>query len=110
MESCEPADEEELPTFSLGMEFLTPQKERKEKENKEQARPVLSRFANHRVENVIKQLVHTSACVHRDMILKKLELLEAMPRAILTHLSYSPNFPRASYLDESTLTYKPIVI
>ena len=37
MESCEPADEEELPTFSLGMEFLTPQKERKEKENKEQA-------------------------------------------------------------------------
>ena len=30
MESCEPADEEELPTFSLGMEFLTPQKERKE--------------------------------------------------------------------------------
>ena len=37
MESCEPADEEELPTFSLGMEFLTPQKERKGKENKEQA-------------------------------------------------------------------------
>ena len=30
MESCEPADEEELPTFSLGVEFLTPQKERKE--------------------------------------------------------------------------------
>ena len=45
MESCEPADEEELPTFSLGMEFLTPQKERKEKENKEQARPVSSSFA-----------------------------------------------------------------
>ena len=61
MESCRPTDEGELPTFSLGMEFLTPQKERKEKENKEQARPVLSRFANHRVENVIKQLVHTSA-------------------------------------------------
>ena len=37
MESCEPADEEELPNFSLGKEFLTPQKERKEKENKEQA-------------------------------------------------------------------------
>ena len=31
MESCEPADEEELPSFSLGMEFLTPQKERKKK-------------------------------------------------------------------------------
>ena len=28
MESCEPADEEELPTFSLGIEFLTPTKER----------------------------------------------------------------------------------
>ena len=54
MESFEPADEEELSTFSLGMEFLTPQKERKE--NKEQARPVLSRFANHRVENVISYL------------------------------------------------------
>ena len=45
MESCEPADEEELPIFSLGMEFLTTQKERKGKENKEQARPVSSRFA-----------------------------------------------------------------
>ena len=61
MESCEPADEEELPTFSLGMEFLTLLKERKEKENKEQAWLVSSRFANHRVDNVIKQLVHTSA-------------------------------------------------
>ena len=55
MESCKPADEEELPTFSLGKEFL----KRKEEENKEQARPVSSRFANHRVENVKKQLVHT---------------------------------------------------
>ena len=45
MESCEPADEEELPNFYLGMEILTPQKERKEKENKEPARPVSSRFA-----------------------------------------------------------------
>ena len=34
MESCEPADEEELPTFSLGKEFLTPQKERKKKKTK----------------------------------------------------------------------------
>ena len=34
MESCEPVDEEELPTFSLGMEFLTPPKkmERKRKQ------------------------------------------------------------------------------
>ena len=36
--------------------------------------------------------------------IKKLELLLAMPRAILTHLSCSPNFPRTSYLDERTLT------
>ena len=42
-------------------------------------------------------------------ILKKLELLSATPRATLTHLSCSPNFPRASYLDERTLTYEPIV-
>ena len=42
--------------------------------------------------------------------LKKLELLSATPRATLTHLSCSPNFPRASYLDERTLTYEPIVI
>ena len=36
--------------------------------------------------------------------LKKLELLEATP-----HISCSPNFPCASYLDEHTLTYEPIV-
>ena len=29
MESCEPVDEEELPTFSLGMEFLTPPPKKK---------------------------------------------------------------------------------
>ena len=34
---------------------------------------------------------------------------EATPRATLTHLSCSPNFPHASYLDERTLTYEPIV-
>ena len=41
--------------------------------------------------------------------LKKLELLLATPRATLTHLLCSPNFPHASYLDECTLTYEPIV-
>ena len=41
--------------------------------------------------------------------LKKLELLSATPRATLTHLLCSPNFPRATYLDERTLTYEPIV-
>ena len=38
--------------------------------------------------------------------LKKLELLLATPQATLMHLSCSPNFPPASYLDE---TYEPIV-
>ena len=41
---------------------------------------------------------------------KKLELLSATPLATLTHLSCSPNFPRASYLDERTLKYEPIVL
>ena len=41
--------------------------------------------------------------------LKKLELLSPTPRATLTHLSCSPNFRRASYLDERTQTYEPIV-
>ena len=64
----------------------------------------------------IKQLVHASAVrssryeVWEVLVaLKKLELLEATPRATLTYLSSSPNFPRASYLDERTLTYEPIV-
>ena len=39
----------------------------------------------------------------------KLELLLATSRATLTHLLCSPNFPHASYLDECTLTYEPIV-
>ena len=40
--------------------------------------------------------------------LKKLELLLAMPQATLMHLSCSPNFLRASYLNEHTLMYEPI--
>ena len=42
-------------------------------------------------------------------VLKKLELLLAMPRATLMHLSCSPNFLHASYLDEHTLMYEPSV-
>ena len=34
---------------------------------------------------------------------------EAAPRATLTPLSCSPNFPRAQYLDTRTLTHKLIV-
>ena len=41
--------------------------------------------------------------------LKMLESLSATLRATLMHLSCSPNFPHASYLDERTLTYQPIV-
>ena len=50
-----------------------------------------------RVENVIKQLVHKSA------------VLLPMPHTTLMHLSSSSNFLRASYLNECTLTYEPIV-
>ena len=32
-----------------------------------------------------------------------------MPRATLMHLSCSPNYVHASYLDEHTLMYEPIV-
>ena len=39
-------------------------------------------------------------------VLKK---LGSTPRATLTHLLCSPNFPRASDLDERTLTYEPLV-
>ena len=42
-------------------------------------------------------------------VLKKLELLLAMPRETLIHLLCSPNFLRASHLDGRTLTYEPIV-
>ena len=41
-------------------------------------------------------------------VLKKLELLLAMPWATLMHLSCSPNFLHASYLNEHTLMYEPI--
>ena len=51
-------------------------------------------FKNYRVENVIKQLIHASA-VHSSRY-------EALGKfAEHPHLSCSPNFPRASYLDEA---------
>ena len=46
------------------------------------------------------QLVHTSACIHRDM--KHAGSLESMKDAQLQLLECSPNFPSASYLDERT--------
>ena len=55
-------------------------------------------------------------CVCRDMehlgvwrALKRLELFSAAPRATLTPLSCSLNFPRAQYLDIRTLTHELIV-
>ena len=41
--------------------------------------------------------------------LKRLELHSAAPRATLTPLSCSPNFPRAQYLDIRTLMHELIV-
>ena len=41
--------------------------------------------------------------------LKRLELHSAAPRATLTPLSCSPNFPRAQYFDIRTLTHELIV-
>ena len=61
----------------------------------------------HRVENVIKQLVHASVCVHRDM--KRLGRARKIRLEQLYLFERSPNFPRALYLDERTLTYEPIV-
>ena len=40
--------------------------------------------------------VRTSSYGRNWKALKKLELFSAAPRATLTHLSCSPNFPRAS--------------
>ena len=55
-------------------------------------------------------------CVCRDVehlgvwrALKTLELFSAAPRATLTPLSCSLNFPRAQYLDIRTLTHELIV-
>ena len=39
MTRSEPANEEDLPTFSLGLEFLTPEKKPKEKEKKNKQCP-----------------------------------------------------------------------
>ena len=68
----------------------------------------------HRVENVIKQLVHASVCVHRDMkhlgrARKIRKSCSRRSREQLYLFERSPNFPRALYLDERTLTYEPIV-
>ena len=81
-----------------------------QRQSKKQLRPVVQR-----VDNSI-QLVNRYAAEKCEQLtigkfrdtwevwraLKKLELLEATPRATLTHLLCSPNFPSASYLDERT--------
>ena len=42
--------------------------------------------------------------------LKKLELLSATPRATLTLLSCSPNFPRASITRNTHAKHEPIIV
>ena len=64
-----------------------------------------NRLVKYREENDIKQLVYASAFVHRDM--KHLGSLEDTQEARVRRSS--PNFPRASYLVERTLTHEPIV-
>ena len=46
---------------------------------------------------------------HLGSLERRLELHSAAPRATLTPLSCSPNFPRAQYLDIRTLTHELIV-
>ena len=75
MARSQPVDEEELPNFSLGLEFLNPKKGAGE--------------------------------VWRA--LKRLELHSDAPRATVSPLSCSPNFPRAQYLDIRTLTHELII-
>ena len=43
MTTREPADEEALPTFSLGLEFLTPEKNLKKRKKENKARDIVSR-------------------------------------------------------------------
>ena len=43
MTTGEPADEEALPTFSLGLEFLTPEKNLKKRKKENKARDIVSR-------------------------------------------------------------------
>ena len=95
MESFESADEEELSTFSLGMEFLTPQKEWKEKENKEQAQLVSSCFANHRVKMLWNNWFIHQLCVHRDM--KHLGSLESTQEARIA-LGYASSNSYTSFV------------
>ena len=55
-------------------------------------------FYNRAITRIFRKICET--CHYRA--LKKQELLEATPRATLTHSSWSPNFPLASYLDKRT--------
>ena len=59
MESCEPADEEELPNFFFGNGVFNSPKGTKRKRKQRTGTADVIPFR--RVDNVIKQLVHTSA-------------------------------------------------
>ena len=64
-----------------------------------------------------KTISSCCSCAHVEILstwevwraLKGLELHSAAPRATLTPLSCSPNFPRAQHLDIRTLTHELIV-
>ena len=47
MTSREPADEEALPNFSLGLEFLTPDKNLKKRKKENKARDIVSCMQNY---------------------------------------------------------------
>ena len=79
-------------------------------------RIVRKQYPKYCVDNIINHWFIRQLCIHGDMrhlvafwALKKLELLLAAPRATLTLLLCSPNFPRASYPLERTLMYECIV-
>ena len=61
MGTSEPADEEDLPSFSLGLEFLTPEKKPKEKEKRiSKARVIVSRKTiNFQTPILLSQLENT---------------------------------------------------
>ena len=74
---------------------------------------IKAKHGNKIVYGVVKCFPKTKLSTRWSLAEGILTLLQnlrlATPRATLTHLSCSPNLPRASYLNERTLTYEPIV-
>ena len=141
---------EELPNFSIGIDFLGPDPTRSK--NKAEKNLQVARFANlnlnkkaacfdqpigtfvylcvryenfalyHNKESFFAQILYKTissccSCAYVEILstwevwraLKRLELYSAAPRATVTPLSCSPNFPRAQYLEIRTPMYELIV-